>query len=197
MNDSLFYNISGVVLAGGKSSRMGKDKALISFGDSDTLTQYQYEKLRGIFHKVYISTKEDKFDFINKESLIFDTSDISSPMVALRSILNSVEDQKVFIMAVDTPLVLSKTISEIVDYALKTSFDIVVAKDTEGNRHNLCAVFDRSILPLIDKCIDEDIHKLNYLIDKTNFKELEFGVSDQFLNINTEKVYTKAVSLIN
>ncbi|MCF6173461.1 MAG: NTP transferase domain-containing protein [Campylobacteraceae bacterium] len=56
-------DICAVVLAGGKSSRMGRDKALLQFGWYDTLVEYQYRKLEAIFDKVYISSKEDKFDF--------------------------------------------------------------------------------------------------------------------------------------
>ena len=53
-----------VIFAGGKSSRMGRDKSLLPFGGFETLTQYQYERLKKIFANVYISCKNrSKFDF--------------------------------------------------------------------------------------------------------------------------------------
>jgi len=36
---------TAIIFAGGKSSRMGRDKALLPFGGYDTLTEYQYRRL--------------------------------------------------------------------------------------------------------------------------------------------------------
>jgi len=57
------HTMPAVIFAGGKSSRMGKDKALLPFADCNTLSEFQYNKLTSLFDKVYISSKEDKFDF--------------------------------------------------------------------------------------------------------------------------------------
>ena len=53
-----------VILAGGKSSRMGRDKALLPFRGFDSMTEYQIDKFKNHFKKIYISTKNrDKFHF--------------------------------------------------------------------------------------------------------------------------------------
>jgi len=54
----LIEDIACVILAGGKSSRMGEDKALLPFGYSPTLTQYQLKKFQDYFKDLYISTKD-------------------------------------------------------------------------------------------------------------------------------------------
>ena len=60
-------DIPCVIFAGGKSSRMGEDKALLPFGDFPTLTQFQLNKLQKIFNNVYISCKDSsKFDFLKE-----------------------------------------------------------------------------------------------------------------------------------
>jgi len=43
------FDIPCVILCGGKSSRMGEDKALLPFGEYSTLVQYQYERLQSVF----------------------------------------------------------------------------------------------------------------------------------------------------
>ena len=48
-----------VIVAGGKSSRMGRDKALLPFGGYSSLAQFQYQKFLPIFEKVYISCKNN------------------------------------------------------------------------------------------------------------------------------------------
>ena len=46
-----------VILAGGKSSRMGQDKTLLPFGGFETLTHYQASKFSKVFDEVFISSK--------------------------------------------------------------------------------------------------------------------------------------------
>ncbi len=55
--------LSAIILAGGKSGRMKKDKSLLPFNEYNTLAEFQYRRLSKIFSKVYISTKNNKFDF--------------------------------------------------------------------------------------------------------------------------------------
>ena len=54
----MIKNIPCVILAGGKSSRMGEDKSLLPFPPYKTLTHYQYQRLNKIFKNVYISSKD-------------------------------------------------------------------------------------------------------------------------------------------
>jgi len=52
------FSIPCVIFAGGKSSRMGEDKALLPFASFSTLAEYQQTKLSKLFTHVYISCKE-------------------------------------------------------------------------------------------------------------------------------------------
>ena len=77
-----------VIIAGGKSSRMGSDKSLLPFGAFPTLTQYQLSRFKHHFSSLHVSCKtKDKFDF--EASFIEDNPlyPESSPLVALGSIL--------------------------------------------------------------------------------------------------------------
>jgi molybdopterin-guanine dinucleotide biosynthesis protein A len=183
-------NIPCIILSGGKSSRMGKDKSLLPFGKFDTLVEYQYQKLSKIFQKVYISTKTNKFNF--EADLILDNiTIISSPMVALQSILKEIKTQKVFIITVDTPFIKKETISKLIKQS--SNFDITIAQD-KNKTHNLCGVFSKNILPMIDDLIINDIHKINFLIKKTHSIYISFDDTKQFLNINTSCDYQMAIN---
>lgn len=188
---SKINTIPCVILSGGKSSRMGQDKSLLSFGDKNTLIRFQYDKLSQIFQNVYISAKENKFDFPCE--IIYDESKIFSPMVALKSILEKFQNQKVFIICVDTPLVENSTIIDIV--ANKDIADVVVCGD-EHKTHNLCGIFSSSILSKIDEMLENNNHKINYLLTKlVDFKIINFENSHQFSNINTQDDYDKLIVL--
>jgi len=187
------HNIPCVILAGGKSSRMGEDKSLLPFGTYPTLTQYQYEKLSKIFSEVYISTKEEKFSFIDNSNIILDQNkSISSPMIALESIFEYLQTKEVFIVTVDVPLLFESTINELINKS--NNYDITIAKDDERT-HNLCGVFSKNILPLVRELIKKDIHKINYMIKQTTKHQMiNFKNKEQFLNINTQVEYGKALN---
>ena len=99
------FKIPCVILSGGKSSRMGEDKSLLPFSSSNSLIEFQFNRLKPYFKDIYISSKNDKFDFLkDKSKLILDKNqDIYSPILALQTILEKFD--KVFIITVDTPLI--------------------------------------------------------------------------------------------
>jgi len=190
----MINTIPCVILSGGKSSRMGKDKSLLPFKNEITMIEYLYKKLTPIFKKVYISAKIDKFKNLKlqKRQLILDSNQTTfSPMIALETIFQTLQDEKVFITTVDTPFIQEQTIENLIKHSM--NFSITIAKDKENSTHNLCGVFSRDILPTIQKMVQQDIHKINYLIKKSkNYQEIIFENNEQFLNINTKKSYQEA-----
>ena len=58
------FEIPCVILSGGKSSRMGEDKSLLPFSSSSSLIEFQYRRLEPYFKNIFISAKNDKFDFL-------------------------------------------------------------------------------------------------------------------------------------
>ena len=171
---------------------MGEDKSLLPFGEFDTLIQYQYNKLSKIFKDVYICSKTNKFDF--KCNLILDNDKSTfSPMVALESIFDTLKENKVFIITVDTPFVTKETIFTLIKCC--EDYDITIAKSGD-KLHNLCGVFSKSIYKNIKDLIKQDIHKINYLIKNfSNYKVVEFENNEEFLNINTKDDYQNGKKL--
>ncbi len=188
----MITDIPCVILAGGRSSRMGKDKSLLPFGKFDTLIEYQYNKLSKIFSNVYVSSKTNKFNFT--ENIILDANqEISSPMIALQSIFNKITTNKIFIITVDVPLIKLETIEILLKES--SNFAVTIASDKQ-NEHNLCGVFNHNILPIINKLLSEDIHKINYLLKKTkSLKKVQFINNEQFINMNDYNDYNKALSI--
>ncbi|MBP9494619.1 MAG: molybdenum cofactor guanylyltransferase MobA [Erysipelatoclostridium sp.] len=188
------FEISCVILCGGKSSRMGEDKSLLPFSSSKTLTQFQYQRLKPLFKNIYLSSKTNKFDFIGENELILDTNkNVFSPILALDTIFDKLQNQKIFIITVDTPFVSKETITKLINES--NNVDICVAQ-TEKT-HNLCGVFSSNIRSSIKNMIDEDIHKIGYLIKNNKFKIVEFKDNDEFLNINNKIDYEKSFKYIS
>ncbi|WP_419678062.1 molybdenum cofactor guanylyltransferase MobA [Aliarcobacter lanthieri] len=187
------FKIPCIILSGGKSSRMKEDKSLLPFGFENSLIEYQYKRLKPYFKNIYISSKTDKFNFLNTNNLILDDNqEIYSPILALQTILETLENKKVFIITVDTPFIKIETISELINESQE--FDITIAQTSRI--HNLCGVFSKDILNVIKDMIKDDIHRINHLIKSTNYKILEFQNEDEFLNLNSKDDYCKALKLI-
>lgn len=186
------FDIPCVILCGGKSSRMGEDKALLPFSNYKTLTQYQYERLKPHFKEIYLSSKTNKFDF--DANIIYDEKyEESSPLIALKSIFEKLESEKVFIITVDTPFVKISSINELLNNSF--TYDITIAK-TE-REHNLCGVYYNSCLSLINDMLLDDNHKIGLLLEKLKTNKIKFYDENEFLNLNKIEDYNKAKELIN
>ncbi|MGM0519127.1 MAG: molybdenum cofactor guanylyltransferase MobA [Campylobacterota bacterium] len=189
MQNYLFEDIVCVILCGGKSSRMKRDKSLLPFLKANSLAQYQFDRLKPYFKEVYLSSKNNKFDFINNKNLIIDTSDIYSPIIALKSIFAKLQEKKLFIITVDTPLVTIDSITKLIEKS--NGHDITIAKTQKT--HNLCGVFNTNIVGEIDYMIKNDIHKVGYLIKSVNSNIVDFENDDEFINLNFYEQYQEAL----
>ncbi|WP_428024507.1 molybdenum cofactor guanylyltransferase MobA [Arcobacter sp.] len=185
------FDIPCVILCGGKSSRMGEDKALLPFSNYNTLTQYQYERLKPYFKEIYLSSKTNKFDF--EANIIYDKIDnVSSPLVALKSIFEELNLEKAFIITVDTPFVKIETIEQLI---INSNISNITIPITEYE-HNLCGIYNKNCLSFINKMIDENNHKIGYLIKNMSFNKIRFYDENEFLNLNKIEDYKKAISTI-
>ncbi|MDD3775721.1 MAG: molybdenum cofactor guanylyltransferase MobA [Sulfurovaceae bacterium] len=184
---------TAVIFAGGKSSRMGSDKALLPFGAHSSLSQYQYEKLRKIFNTVYISAKHNKFDF--SPPLIADIYEQSSPLVGLISIFETIDENEVFILSVDAPMIEKEIINQLYQTALSDqNADAVIAQSPQG-LEPLCGIYRRSIVPLAKEFLELNNHKLVALLSKSRSIYHLFDSNEPFLNINHPSQYEEAKKL--
>jgi len=181
-------NRVAVIFAGGKSSRMGEDKSLMPFGNYNTIAEYQYKKLSKIFDKVYISTKEDKFDF--EVNLIYDKYPDSSPLVALISIFETIKEDKCFILGVDIPFIDEVIINNMLN---KVDDNILIAESPNGIEP-LCGVYNRSILPLAKELLEDNNHRLMYLLKKSEAEYIYIDNQEAFKNLNFIEDYKEALS---
>ena len=181
------YNIPLILFAGGKSSRMGQDKALLPFGGYETLSEFQQARLSKLFKKVYISAKENKFDF--DTNLIEDNYKDNSPLVGIISIFETLKVDKVFILSVDAPFVNKEVIEKLINS--NNRFDAVVAKSKSGVQP-LCGVYKRSILPIAKEHLKDKNHRLQSLLKKVDTQFVPFEDDALFLNLNHPHEYEKA-----
>jgi molybdopterin-guanine dinucleotide biosynthesis protein A len=183
------YRIPAIIFAGGKSSRMGQDKALLPFAGYRTLAQYQYERLQLLFDKVYLSAKKNKFDF--PSLLITDRYEISSPLAGIVSIFETLEADEVFILSVDAPFVGKEVIEKLLEVN-RENVDAVIAKSPNGLQP-LCGIYRRSLFPSTRQRLKENNHRLGHLLLDSNSHFVDFEENTPFVNLNYPHEYEKAL----
>jgi len=183
-----------VILAGGRSRRMGRDKALLPFGGYSTLAEFQYRRLLGIFPRVSISAKTDKFPF--EAPLIPDESAVSSPMVALAAVLRRIECDGVFLLGVDMPFVSKTSIERLLAIAEEKPDTPIVSLRSDRGIEPLCAIYRRALLPRIELLISRDIHRLRTLHEENSAIYLSVENRGELANLNRPEEYEKAIKAL-
>lgn len=185
-----FIPLPCVIIAGGKSSRMGSDKALLPFGGFDTLTEYQLNRLAPYFQSLHVSTKtKEKFYF--SASFIEDLTeyDAASPLVALLSILETF-DTPICVLSVDTPFVDASIFATL--YAqLHANTDAIIAVSPSCS-HQLCAIYSPRITSHIRAMLQSDEHKIRTLLQRINTVYVHFESDEPFCNLNYPHEYEAA-----
>ena len=183
-----------VIFAGGKSSRMGEDKALLPFASHKTLTEYQLRRLSQIFSDLYISCKsKEKFDF--QANFIEDSIlDSYAPTAAFLAIFEQLQCDRFFAISVDAPFIDELIIHKLIESDTK-AFDATIAKSPNGVEP-LCGIYHKSLYPHFLEMQKKDEHRLTQLLFKKNTHFVEFPYSQAFLNLNRPKEYQEALQLL-
>jgi len=187
-------NIPCVIFAGGKSSRMGRDKSLLPFDGFKTLTEYQLFKLQKIFTNVYISCKnKNKFDF--EASFIEDvnTNSIYAPTAGFIAMFEKLQTDKIFVLSVDSPFVDKNEILKLIN-SDSEDYDATIAK-TDSGIQPMCGIYHKSLTNKFTKMLEEDNHKLGFLLKSSNTKFVKFDDEKAFLNLNSPQEYQQALTI--
>ncbi len=185
-------DIPCILFAGGKSSRMGEDKALLPFGGYTTLSEYQYRRLENLFCDVYISTKDpQKFPFQAK--FICDTSDIYAPTSGFVSVYRTLRVERFFVLGVDMPFV-DAAIFETLFRSDMQKRDATLPLSPNGIE-SLCGIYHRSLEPHFEQMLQNDDHRLRSLIERVDVGLVPFATKEAFFNLNRPHEYQKAKEL--
>ena len=94
---------SAVILAGGKSLRMGRDKARIKFG-SETLLQHLVLRMAGLFEEIIIVAPDSgRNDRIPGTRRVTDIYTNAGPLGGIHSGICAASNSRIFVTACDMP----------------------------------------------------------------------------------------------
>lgn len=178
------------ILCGGKSSRMGSNKALLEFCHRP-LVEYMYEKMQKIFDEVYLVCKDDSVFSGFSHLVIQEQSKIYAPIFGIEAVLQRLE--RVFFISVDTPFIQKDQIEKLLQ--AMGDEQILYAK-TPKKSHFLCGIYHQSIMSKVKEMIKKEDFRMAHLISQTQSVFVEFLEENAFDNLNTPLEYQNALKRI-
>lgn len=183
-------NFTGIILAGGKSQRMGTDKGLLPLDGKPFITHI-YEAMKPIFRDniVVVSSNSayDAFGYNRIEDLISD----KGPVGGLYTALKQSKTKFNLVLSVDVPLVST----ELLQWLVNNHDDsyLVTQAQVDETASPLVAVYDRALRTLLGEHLAGNQLKLRDVIAEVNVQTLTVPakLGSQLQNVNTEEDYKK------
>ncbi len=156
-------DVSGFILAGGKSSRMGTDKALLTFQDKPLL-QYMIELIAPFCDNLAISGHNSDYSTFCIE-MVPDLYPDCGPIAGIFSSLKYSDSDWNLLVSVDVPFsndeLFQSLISSIGDY------DCIIPQHTSGVEP-LIGLYNKRTLTVIEEMIKSGDYRLTNLLSKLN-----------------------------
>ena len=185
----------GLVLAGGESRRMGRDKALLAWGDTDLLG-HALRRLAAVTSEQMILSGARARHTGRGVAVVTDPA--QGALAAVAAGLAAAGGRPVLVLAVDVPLVTSALLGRLVE--LLPGHDAVVPVSARGDEP-LSAVYGPACLDAMRRRLAAGQHAMTAFWPDVRLRrvapeELEaFGDPEQlFLNVNTDDAYARAAA---
>ena len=186
---------TGIILAGGLSSRMGKDKSFIQL-DEHKMIEKIIALIRPFCDELLISANKNKYKDFGYE-IIKDKHKRIGPLGGIISCLNESSHELNIIISCDTPNISGKTILKL----LQESKNYDITLPCYNNRcEPLIAVYNRNCVEKLELMANSSSYKLQTIINNLNSNIIHFEESDkveEFININSKKDLKKYLNLKN
>lgn len=191
-------DVTAFILAGGKSTRMGRDKAFLPLGTETLLSRVIF--LAGsITPEVRIVGDAGKFAAFGV--VVPDVYRNRGPLAGIHAALRSTQTELNLVLAVDTPLI-SRCLLEFLLSKARRSGAVVTVPRTHGHLHPLCAVYRRAFGAPCEQALDAQRNRIDALfpdvrttvIDEEELLQNGFP-AQMFRNLNTPEDFAEAQRL--
>ena len=194
-------NITGIILAGGQSRRMGFNKAQAQMHGSSMLIR-MVDKLKEITPNIIVSSGSFTYPNILLPQIL-DEHPNCGPLGGLYSVLKASHTSLNLVVSCDIPLISVSLLKLIASSALESSSLITVPVDQEGQVQMMCAVYRKELLPILERQIETDAFKMKNLLNLTSVQYIEISKEHPlyqehaFMNVNSPNNLEEARKLWN
>lgn len=181
-----FENIEAFILAGGKSSRMGRDKALMLL-DGKPMISYILDTINGFQVPIKIIANSEDYEKFGYE-VVKDIIPEKGPMGGLYTAFHHNNRPYVLLISCDTPFISAEAVERLLNEMGK---NLIAVAEIKGKINPLFAVYHQSLVQKISDCIIHDRLKMQDFIFSENYHAVNMDdLADQtpflFFNVNTK-----------
>jgi len=175
--------ITGVILAGGRSSRMGEDKGLVK-ANGKPLFEHIAERLRSQVGEILISCNQNTEQYGKEFRTVPDLiQNFSGPLAGMLAALTVSKTEWVLFVPCDVPgfpdNLADAFLAEIAGQ------QAAYARDAVREHPTLC-LLNRSLIPTLKTYLENGDRKVMIFFDNIDAKPVLFHDASQFSNLNTQ-----------
>jgi len=191
-------NTSGVILAGGKSSRMRFNKAFAEISGRPVI-HIILDKFASLFQEIIIISNDPELYTCLGVPVYTDIYPRMGPVAGIHSALYHCSHDSAFVMGCDVPFMSMELVRMMISRL--DGYDSVVPR-LDNQLQPLTAVYSRRCLPVLTSCLETNRVKLIRIFEELNVLEIsrndieKFGVAEEmFLNVNDIEALNLAIQI--
>jgi molybdenum cofactor guanylyltransferase len=189
MENGLARDLTAFILAGGKSTRMGTNKAFVDYAGR-TLLARALELARSVASDVRIVGRKEKFAAF--AAVVEDVIGDRGPLGGIHAALQSSSTELNLVLAVDVPFVSWAFLQYLIKQARAAPEAIVVVPRGDEGWQPLCAIYRREFAGVAERALLAGRNRIDRLFDEVRTRVIEqeelegAGFSSAiFRNLNT------------
>lgn len=180
---------TAIVLAGGKSRRMGQDKAMLPF-EGRPMIEHVVDQLKPHFTEIVISSSDpEKYSFLGLE-IVKDRIPDQGPMMAIASVLERATNDINFMIPCDVPTLPIDLLYRMFRQA-RLGGEIVVPITDDGHYEPLFAMYGTSIRERLDHALEQGVRRIIRVYDICDTREITVRDGEELVNVNTVEDYER------
>jgi len=184
------FPVTAFVLAGGRSSRMGQDKAILKLNDT-YLIDYPIRVLRQLTNDVRIIGSPNKYAFLGLP-VIADWGESKGPLTGIYTALKTSPTFANLVLACDMPLMRVEFFQLLLKRAPQA--DAALMRFDDGFLEPLCSIYSTTCLQTIEQNLQQQEYKITELLKRVRVSYISeaeivrLGLSREiFTNVNTHE----------
>ena len=186
-----------IILCGGRSRRMGKDKGSLVLNDKPMLI-HVLDTIKGIVDEIVLVLRDqeqiDKYKPILKDidmsiKIVTDETKDQGPLVGILTGLSYINSEYGQILPCDSPFISKLFVLKMYEIAESKKIDAVVPIWDDGHIEPLHSIYKKDVVDIGRNLVKKEQYNVKSLIDNLNVKYVDVDKLDEstmsFRNLNT------------
>lgn len=189
-------DITGIILAGGRSKRMGTKKIFVRL-NGKPLIDHVLQTLSEVTPNVILSIGNDPVRYKNLPA-VKDIYPGRGPIGGIYTALLHTKTDLNLVLSCDMPFIPAGLLEFLIEEAREHQPDVTMPVDEHGYWQPLCAIYRKSILPRMKDAVIQNKLKLKTLLAEVNLKLIpmnegcKYYLPNAFQNMNTPEMIQEA-----